>query len=77
LHKRLSSFLNNYIIINNKQHGFCKGKSTNTVIAEFIKRIYKSMDEKEINIGLFLDLSKVFDLVDHDISLRKMAEMRI
>jgi hypothetical protein len=24
-----------------------------------------------------LDLSKVFDLVDHDISLRKMAEMRI
>jgi hypothetical protein len=77
MHKRLLSFLNNYSIINNKQHGFSKGKSTNTAIAEFIKRVYKSMDEREIGIGLFLDLSKAFDLVDHDILLRKMAEMGI
>jgi hypothetical protein len=35
------------------------------------------LDEKELSIGLFLDLSKVFDLVDHDILLRKMARMGI
>jgi hypothetical protein len=33
---------------NNKQHGFCKGKSTNTATAEFIERVYKSLDEREI-----------------------------
>jgi hypothetical protein len=38
---------------------------------------YKSLDDKEISIRLFLDLSKVFDLVDHDILLRKMERMGI
>jgi hypothetical protein len=32
---------------------------------------------KEISIGIFLDLSKAFDLVNHDILLRKMARMGI
>jgi hypothetical protein len=35
------------------------------------------LDDKEVSIGLFLDLSKVFDLVDHEILLRKMSEMGI
>jgi hypothetical protein len=35
MHKRLSSFLNTHSTINNKQHGFCKGKSTQIVITEF------------------------------------------
>jgi hypothetical protein len=64
MHKRLLSFLNEHSIINNKQHGFCKGKSTHTAITEFTKKVYKSLDEKKISIGLFLDLSKEFDLVD-------------
>jgi hypothetical protein len=75
--KRLLSFLNKHSIISNKQHGFCKGKSTSTAIADFIERVYKSLDEREIGIGIFLDLSKAFDLVDHDILLRKMARMGI
>jgi hypothetical protein len=50
---RLLSFLKNHSIISNKQNGFCKGKSRNTAIAEFIKRVYKSVDEREISIGLF------------------------
>jgi hypothetical protein len=35
------------------------------------------LDERETSIGLFLDLSKAFDLVNHDILLRKMARMGI
>jgi hypothetical protein len=35
------------------------------------------LDEKEISIGLFLDLSKAFDLVDHNILLSKMERMGI
>jgi hypothetical protein len=38
---------------------------------------HSTLDEKETSIGLFLDLSKAFDLVDHDILLRKMARMGI
>jgi hypothetical protein len=32
---------------------------------------------REISIGLFLDLSKAFGLVDHDILLSKMSGMGI
>ena len=77
MHNRLLSFINKYSIINNKQHGFCKGKSTHTAITEFTKRVYKALDEKEMSIGIFLDLSKAFDLVDHDILLSKMERMGI
>jgi hypothetical protein len=45
--------------------------------AEFTKLVYKSLGEKEINTGLFLDLSKAFDLVDNDILLRKMGRVGI
>ena len=48
------------------QHGFLKGKFTNTAIVNFLKDVYNSMDNKEISIGLFLDLSKAFDLVDNN-----------
>jgi hypothetical protein len=44
---------------------------------EFTKRVYEALDGKEMSIELFLDLSKAFDLVDHDILLIKMARMGI
>jgi hypothetical protein len=75
--KRLLSFVNNYGIISNTQHAFCKGKSKGTATADFIARVYKSLDEREISIGIFLDLSKAFYLVNHDILLRKMTRMGI
>jgi hypothetical protein len=77
MHKRLLSFLNNHNIINNRQYGFCKGKTAKTAIAEFLGGVYKSLDEREISIGLFLDLTKAFYLVNHDILLRKMERMGI
>jgi hypothetical protein len=48
-----------------------------TATGDFIERVYKSLDEREIGIGIFLDLSKAFDLVNRDILLRKMTRMGI
>ena len=72
MHNRLVSFLTFHKIIVDNQHGFRKGKSTNTAIINFLERVYESIDKKEIGIGLFLDLSKAFDLVDHTILLEKL-----
>jgi hypothetical protein len=71
--KRLVLFLNNHSIISNTQHGFCKGKSISTATADFKEMVYKSLDEKEISMGIFLNLSKAYDLVNHDILLRRMT----
>jgi hypothetical protein len=48
-----------------------------TVIVEFVNGVYNSLEEREISIRLFLDLPKAFDLVDHDILLRKTEGMGI
>ena len=73
IHKRLLSFLTHNNILVSNQHGFCQGKSTNTAITNFMHNVYNSIDKKDISIGLFLDLSKALDLVDHDILIEKLA----
>jgi hypothetical protein len=44
--RRLLLFLYKHRIINNKRHGFCKGKSAQTATAEFTKMVYKSLEGK-------------------------------
>lgn len=73
MHKRLQAFLTKNNLLIHNQHGFRKGKSTNTAIIDFITNIYEAMDKKQINTGIFLDLSKAFDIVDHTILLKKLT----
>jgi Reverse transcriptase (RNA-dependent DNA polymerase) len=69
---RLLSFLSQYKILDNFQHGFRKKKSTETAIFDLIDSILKSIDENDKTAGIFLDLSKAFDVVDHEILLSKL-----
>ena len=63
----LMSFLNRFDQIYTRQFGFRKAHST--VIVE---RIRKSLDKGEFACGLFVDLQKAFDTVDHEILLSKL-----
>ena len=40
-----------------------------------IDKIMKAIDEGDYVIGLFLDFSKAFDTVNHEILLRKLENM--
>ena len=55
------------------QFGFRKKRSTTLAILDFVNRITDSIDDGGTSIGVFLDLSKAFDTVNHDIILDKLS----
>ena len=75
MYNRIIQFLFQNNVINMNQHGFLKNKNTITAIFEFIEKILKGLDEREAVLALFVDLSKAFDCVDHELLLKKLASM--
>ena len=68
---RLLQFLNSSSILSNFQHGFRKTKCTETAIFNLVNEILNDIDKKNKSCGLFLDLSKAFDCIVHQILLNK------
>ena len=69
---RLNDFLCKSDIIYDKQFGFIKGKSTSDAFVELTEYIYRCLNNKEHCISIFLDLTKAFDTVNHEVLLGKL-----
>lgn len=74
---RLINFLGKHNLMCGAQHGFTQGRSTETAILAFLNKILRSIDNHEICVGIFCDLSKAFDCVNHEKLLTKMECMGI
>lgn len=72
LAKRLKTFLDNCNILSPSQHGFREGRSTISALINILDFIYKNLDQGNKVAALFIDLSKAFDCVDHDVLLKKI-----
>lgn len=72
VHKRLSHYLDSNNLLTKSQYGFRNGKSVDEATFELTSSILKSLDKRENVIGLFCDLTKAFDCVDHTILLNKL-----
>ena len=67
MHKRLYTFLNKNNVIYNLQFEFRQHYSTSHALINITESIRKALDDGKIVCGVFVDLQKAFDTVDHKI----------
>ena len=72
VYERISSHLTENNIITKAQFGFVKGLSTDSAIINLMNNILPDLDSNKHVIGLFMDLHKAFDVIDHRILLTKL-----
>jgi hypothetical protein len=72
MYNKVLNFVDKFNLISNVQNGFRKIKSTFTAIQTFIGEVQKILDNKQLAFGKFLNLSKAFDVIDHDLFLAKL-----
>ena len=72
IYNRLLAYLDKMHILSSNQYGFRKNYSTYMALIELIDSLSHSIDNNEYTIGIFVDLSKAFDTVDHKILISKL-----
>ena len=77
MYNRLISFLNKHNILYNYQFGFRKGFSTSLALFEVLQLVNQELANNNLVMGLFLDLQKAFDTVNHSILLEKLSHYGI
>ena len=61
---------NNYLCRN--QHGFRREHSTASAIFEYVQFLYDNFDKLNSTSSIFVDYSKAFDTIDHEILIKKL-----
>ena len=72
IYSRLYNFLISKNVIYDKQFGFRKNHSTSHAVNYSVNKILNELEKKNHVIGIFIDLSKAFDTIDHEKLLVKL-----
>ena len=77
IYSRLYAFLTSMGVIYSKQFGFRKYHSTSHAINYSVNKILTEIEKKNHVIGIFVDLSKSFDTIDHGKLITKLENYGI
>ena len=81
LEKLVCNKLVNHLELNkllyNHQYGFLRGRSTEHALIDIMNYISKAINDNKYCIGIFLDFKKAFDVVPHNILLKKLELLGI
>ena len=69
---RLENYIEKNKILNDSQYGFRNHGSTAMAIIDLIEYVTTALDKKKHVMGIFIDLKKAFDTIDHEILMKKL-----
>ena len=72
VHRRTCDFLQKNYMFNENQYGLRAKPCTTSVATSLIIDVVSALENKDSVLRVFLDLSKAFDMIDHQILLHKL-----
>jgi hypothetical protein len=77
MYRRIFDYFTRKNLLSKNQYGFRAGHSTFMALLEMQNKISEAIDNNMFSLGIFFDLSKAFDTVDHSILLKKLEHYGI
>ena len=77
MYNRLALFFQKHKVFYKYQFGFRKNHATDNALTEVMNYLYKSLDEGNYVFGIYIDLKKAFDTVQHQILLYQLQHYGI
>ena len=72
--ERLDNFVEKNNLLTENQYGFRANRSPAMALIELTEEIIKNIDNKMYTVGVFVDLKKAFDTINHNILISKMSK---
>lgn len=73
MHDQITSYLDTHQLLNPNQYGFRADHSTELASTHLVDKVISRFDKGFKTVGIFMDLSKAFDTLDHRILITKLA----
>lgn len=75
--KRIRNFIDKHNLLTDSQYGFRQNRSTSLALIDLVEEISNCIDKKKFVVGIFIDLQKAFDTIDHNILINKLENYGI